>query len=264
MLAGSVRGAASHSSTKGADKKLRNRIARMISHAEHTASIGGRVIHLRITFQYFFDDDFHERWIFFQTCSAQRLYGKWILQSDFKSNVKSSARASGGRIGESKLLNDSRSLRSLQRSLQSEKCEKCWKLFSRNMLDSRLSCRDGWSIRLCLESTKMALSSERGSESWKKSGIIRYTRLLVWLTVFRQLAVGWGALVAPRILNDVSCITSINHPCHFSWRAQYLVMLGDDSCWSAHCKWRFMSQDDESSTSCCVSGGVFGDVGSTL
>ena len=24
--------------------------------------------------------------------------------------------------------------------------------------------------------------------------------------------------------------------CHFSWQAQYLVSLGYDACWSAHCK----------------------------
>ena len=29
--------------------------------------------------------------------------------------------------------------------------------------------------------------------------------------------------VAPRIGNDVSCVTRINHENHFSWQAQYLV-----------------------------------------
>ena len=43
-------------------------------------------------------------------------------------------------------------------------------------------------------------------------------------------------LVAPRIVNSVSCVTRINHEIHFSWQAQYLVSLGNDSCYSAHCK----------------------------
>ena len=35
-----------------------------------------------------------------------------------------------------------------------------------------------------------------------------------------------GDPVAPRIVMDVSCLTSINHQRHFSWQAQYLVMFG--------------------------------------
>ena len=42
--------------------------------------------------------------------------------------------------------------------------------------------------------------------------------------------------VALRIVNDVSWVTTINHACHFSWQAQYLVRLEDDACCSAHCK----------------------------
>ena len=29
-------------------------------------------------------------------------------------------------------------------------------------------------------------------------------------------------LVAPRIVNSVSCVTRTNHEIHFSWQAQYL------------------------------------------
>ena len=32
-------------------------------------------------------------------------------------------------------------------------------------------------------------------------------------------------LVAPRIVNDISYVTDINHENHFSWQAQYLVIL---------------------------------------
>ena len=31
--------------------------------------------------------------------------------------------------------------------------------------------------------------------------------------------------VALRIVNDVSYVTGINHACHFTWQAQYLVTL---------------------------------------
>ena len=32
-------------------------------------------------------------------------------------------------------------------------------------------------------------------------------------------------LVAPRIVNDVSYVTDIDHGNHFSWQTQYLVIL---------------------------------------
>ena len=43
-------------------------------------------------------------------------------------------------------------------------------------------------------------------------------------------------LVAPRIVNSVSCVTRINHESNFSWQVQHLVMSEVDSCYSAHCK----------------------------
>ena len=43
-------------------------------------------------------------------------------------------------------------------------------------------------------------------------------------------------LVAPRIVNSVSCVTRINHKIHFSWQAKYLVSLDNDTFCSAHCK----------------------------
>ena len=42
--------------------------------------------------------------------------------------------------------------------------------------------------------------------------------------------------VAPRIVNNVSFVSRINHEIHFSWQAQYLVKLDNDTCYSAHCK----------------------------
>ena len=41
--------------------------------------------------------------------------------------------------------------------------------------------------------------------------------------------------VAPRIVIDVSYVTTINDVHHLSWQAQYLVREGD-ACCSAHCK----------------------------
>ena len=45
-------------------------------------------------------------------------------------------------------------------------------------------------------------------------------------------------LVAPRIVNSVSCVKRIQHEIHFSWQAQHLVRLEleDDTSCSAHCK----------------------------
>ena len=52
--------------------------------------------------------------------------------------------------------------------------------------------------------------------------------------------------VALRLVNNVSCVTRINHEIHFSWQAQYLVSLDYDTCCSAHCKWRFTCDEDQS------------------
>ena len=42
--------------------------------------------------------------------------------------------------------------------------------------------------------------------------------------------------VAPRIVNDVSYVTRINHEIHFAWQAQFLVRLEGDFACSAHWK----------------------------
>ena len=41
--------------------------------------------------------------------------------------------------------------------------------------------------------------------------------------------------VAPRIVNSVSCVKRIDPESYFSWQAQYLVSLDNDTCYSAHC-----------------------------
>ena len=45
-----------------------------------------------------------------------------------------------------------------------------------------------------------------------------------------QYLVKLETLVAPRIVNDVSCVTRNNHGIHFAWQAQYLVNLSCDVC----------------------------------
>ena len=46
-----------------------------------------------------------------------------------------------------------------------------------------------------------------------------------------------------------------------SWQAQYLVRLEVDFACSAHWKWRFICDADQSWDSFCVAGAVFGEVG---
>ena len=53
-------------------------------------------------------------------------------------------------------------------------------------------------------------------------------------------------LLAPCIVNHVSYVTRINHEIHFGWQAQYLMKLHDDSCFSVHCKKRFICDADQS------------------
>ena len=43
-------------------------------------------------------------------------------------------------------------------------------------------------------------------------------------------------MLAPRIVNDVSCVTQMNHGIHFAWQAQYLLRLEVDFACSAHWK----------------------------
>ena len=40
-------------------------------------------------------------------------------------------------------------------------------------------------------------------------------------------------MLAPRIVNDVSYVTWINHAIHFAWQAQYLLKLECDFSWQA-------------------------------
>ena len=46
-------------------------------------------------------------------------------------------------------------------------------------------------------------------------------------------------LVTPRIGNNVSCVTRINHEIHFSWQAQYLVKFKCHFSWQAQYSVKF-------------------------
>ena len=68
----------------------------------------------------------------------------------------------------------------------------------------------------------------------------------------RSIWWGWKLTVlAPRIVNDVSYVTRINHEIHFAWQALYLVRFEVDFACSAHSKWRFISDADQSWDSFC-------------
>ena len=54
--------------------------------------------------------------------------------------------------------------------------------------------------------------------------------------VFGEVGSWRVTLVAPRIVNDVSYVTTIKHASHSVWQAQYLVRLDGDTCCPAHCK----------------------------
>ena len=82
-----------------------------------------------------------------------------------------------------------------------------------------------------------------------------------------RCSIWWGSrltLLAPRILNDVSYVTRINHEIQFAWQAQYLVRFEVDFACSAHSKWRFICDADQSWDSFCVAGAVFGEGGGWL
>ena len=57
-------------------------------------------------------------------------------------------------------------------------------------------------------------------------------------------------LLAPRIVNDVSYVTRINHEMHFAWQAQYLVKLECDFSWQAQHLVTFLG--DSRSAKCCI------------
>ena len=120
--------------------------------------------------------------------------------------------------------------------------------------------------------------SEAAGARWRSHARIMVESSLFWQKQFRDFSLkswiqnfvagavlgeceGWFYLL---IGNDVSYVTRITDDIPFAWQAQYLVKWQGDSCCSAHCKWRFTGEADQSWDSCCVAGAVFGEVGMWL
>ena len=105
----------------------------------------------------------------------------------------------------------------------------------------------GWHCLLC--ALEMTFHMRRGSNM---RFILHGRRSICW---------GWRLTsLAPRILNDVSYVMR----CIFAWQAQYLVRFEVDLACSAHSKWRFICDADQSWDSFCVAGAVFGEGGGWL
>ena len=81
-----------------------------------------------------------------------------------------------------------------------------------------------------------------GSAAHWKWRFIRFQQISLrfWTVIFRGRRSIWWVWtmthVAPRLVNNVSFVSRINHEIHFSWQAQYLVSSDNDTCYFAHCK----------------------------
>ena len=70
--------------------------------------------------------------------------------------------------------------------------------------------------------------------------------------------------VAPRIVNNVSFVSRINHEIHFSWQAQYLVKLNCQLLWhsrSGKCcifQCKMLAMSAQSNLGCEAGRGVTG------
>ena len=94
-----------------------------------------------------------------------------------------------------------------------------------------------------------------------------WRRSLMTFILRGRRSIWWGwrvALLAPRIGNEVSCVTQIIDDIHFAWQAQYLVRLEGDFTCSTHWKCGFICDADHWWHSFCVAGAVFGEVGGWL
>ena len=76
--------------------------------------------------------------------------------------------------------------------------------------------------------------------------------------VFAEVG-GWHCLLCALEMT-FTYETRIKHDIHFAWQAQYLLRLEVDIACSAHSKWRFICDADQSWDAFCVAGAVFGEV----
>ena len=91
---------------------------------------------------------------------------------------------------------------------------------------------DDFMLGSCSDHARIILES---SLYWRKQ--FREFPMQSWTWRFRgRRSIWWGyrvTLLAPRIVNDVSYVTRINHEIHFAWQAQYLVKLECYFSWQA-------------------------------
>ena len=90
-----------------------------------------------------------------------------------------------------------------------------------------------------------------------------WRRSLMTFILRGRCNIWWGSrltLLSPRIVNDASNVTRINHEIHFTWQVQYLVRFQVDFACCAHWKWWFICDADHWWHWFCVAGAVFGEV----
>ena len=117
---------------------------------------------------------------------------------------------------------------------------------------------DSRSAKCCIFPYKMCLQdgtskvSEAAGARWRF-----HARIMVGLSSECRRIVFLLAEAIPGVSAEIFNL-------QISWQAQYLVRLEADCACSAHCKWRFICDADQSWDSFCVAGAVFGEVGLSL
>ena len=123
-----------------------------------------------------------------------------------------------------------------------------------------------WRFYRRISSDYRRISSNRLSIGGSNSGI--EFPMKSWASRFRgRRSIWWGwrvTLVAPRIGNDVSCVTQTIDDVDFVWQVQYLVRLGGDFTGPTYWKWGFICDANHSWHSFCMAGAIFGEVGGWL
>ena len=235
------------------------RIVFLLAEAIH--GVSAEVLNLQISWQaqYLlrFEVDFacsaHSKWRFI--CDADQSWDAFCVAGAVFGEVGVWLFVAGAAFGD--ILGDSRSAKCciFQYKIVSE--------IGRVRSPKRRVRDDDFMLGSCSDHARIILES---SLYWRKQ--FREFPMQSWTWRFRgRRSIWWGyrvTLLAPRIVNDVSYVTRINHEINVAWQVQYLVTLEGDCGCSAHSKWRFICDADQSWDSFCVAGAVFGEVGGWL
>ena len=235
------------------------RIVFLLAEAIH--GVSAEVLNLQISWQaqYLlrFEVDFacsaHSKWRFI--CDADQSWDAFCVAGAVFAEVGVWLFVAGAAFGD--ILGDSRSAKCciFQYKIVSE--------IGRVRSPKRRVRDDDFMLGSCSDHGRIILES---SLYWRKQ--FREFPMQSWTWRFRgRRSIWWGyrvTLLAPRIVNDVSYVTRINHEINVAWQVQYLVTLEGDCGCSAHSKWRFICDADQSWDSFCVAGAVFGEVGGWL